>query len=234
MYELYDWACEYDFVNQINVNNAVFPTERDSGPLTAVTDLWLQLREVPILGIVRVGNQKDPYGYEHLTSSRWLNFMERSFAQDAFEGPFKNGFLPGIQVMNNNEKGNVAWQVGQFKNTTNPFGFSNSSGDRRRRLVHLLHRPGPRAAVQGDVARGEDQEFRLRHQMRIRLRAGPRSLACPEPRLPLQPAMRQRVREEAALQDRGRGEGRAGAEVRCGDGAGHGLRVRRLQRRRAA
>ncbi|NDC64810.1 MAG: hypothetical protein EBZ59_12710, partial [Planctomycetia bacterium] len=93
MYEMYDWACEYDFVNQINVNNERFPTERDAGPLTAVTDLWMQVREVPILGTVRVGNQKDPYGYEHLTSSRWLNFMERSFSQDAFEGPFNNGFL---------------------------------------------------------------------------------------------------------------------------------------------
>ncbi|MFM8415713.1 MAG: OprO/OprP family phosphate-selective porin [Planctomycetota bacterium] len=152
MYELYDFACEYDFVNQINVNNAVFPTERDSGPLTAVTDFWLQVREVPLLGIVRVGNQKDPYGYEHLTSSRWLNFMERSFAQDAFEGPFNNGFLPGIQILNNNEAGDIAWQVGEFKNTTNPFGFSNSSGgsmtvgrlvylpvfeDEGRKLIHL-------------------------------------------------------------------------------------------------
>jgi len=139
MYELYDWACEYDFVNQINVNNAVFPTERDTGPNTAVTDLWLQVREVPLLGIVRVGNQKDPYGYEHLTSSRWLNFMERSFAQDAFEGPFNNGFLPGIQVLNNNAEGNLGWQVGEFKNTTNPFGFSNSSGGSMTvgRLVYL-------------------------------------------------------------------------------------------------
>lgn len=139
MYELYDWACEYDFVNQINVNNEVYPTERDSGPLTAVTDLWLQIRELPVLGIVRVGNQKDPYGYEHLTSSRWLNFMERSFAQDAFEGPFNNGFLPGIQVFNNNEEGNLAWQVGEFKNVTNPFGFSNSSGGSMTvgRLVYL-------------------------------------------------------------------------------------------------
>jgi phosphate-selective porin OprO and OprP len=152
MYELYDWACEYDFVNQINVNNAVFPTERDSGPLTAVTDLWLQVREIPILGTVRVGNQKDPYGYEHLTSSRWLNFMERSFAQDAFEGPFNNGFVPGIQVLNNNEEGNLAWQIGEFKNTSNPFGYSNSNGgsmtvgrlvylpvfeDEGRKLVHL-------------------------------------------------------------------------------------------------
>jgi phosphate-selective porin OprO/OprP len=139
MYEFYDWAAEYDFVNQINVNNAVYPTERDSGPLTAVTDLWLQVRELPVLGTVRVGNQKDPYGYEHLTSSRWLNFMERSFAQDAFEGPFNNGFLPGIQVMNSNDEGDVGWQIGEFKNTTNPFGFSNSSGGSMTvgRLVYL-------------------------------------------------------------------------------------------------
>jgi len=139
MYEFYDWACEYDFVNQINVNNEVYPTERDAGPLTAVTDLWLQVRELPVLGTVRVGNQKDPYGYEHLTSSRWLNFMERSFSQDAFEGPFNNGFLPGIQVMNSNEEGTVAWQVGEFKNVSNPFGFSNSSGGSMTvgRLVYL-------------------------------------------------------------------------------------------------
>jgi phosphate-selective porin OprO/OprP len=139
MYELYDFAAEYDFVNQINVNNETYPTERDSGPLTAVTDLWLQIRELPVLGTVRVGNQKDPYGYEHLTSSRWLNFMERSFAQDAFEGPFNNGFLPGIQVLNSNEEGDIGWQVGQFKNTSNPFAFSNSSGGSMTvgRLVYL-------------------------------------------------------------------------------------------------
>jgi phosphate-selective porin OprO/OprP len=152
MYEMYDWACEYDFVNQLNVNNAVYPTERDAGPLTAVTDLWLQVRELPVLGTVRVGSQKDPFGYEHLTSSRWLNFMERSFAQDAFEGPFNNGFVPGIQALNSNEEGDIGWQVGEFKNTTNPFAFSNTSGgsmtvgrlvylpvfeDEGRKLVHL-------------------------------------------------------------------------------------------------
>jgi len=139
MYELYDFACEYDYINELNVNNEVYPTERDAGPITATTDLWLQLREIPILGTVRIGNQKDPYGYEHLTSSRWLNFMERSFSQDAFEGPFNNGFLPGIQILNNNEEGDIAWQIGEFKNTTNPFGFSNSSGGSMTvgRLVYL-------------------------------------------------------------------------------------------------
>ena len=152
MYEVYDWACEYDFVNQLNVNASTIPNERDAGPLTATTDLWMQIRELPILGTVRIGNQKDPYGFEHLTSSRWLNFMERSFSQDAFEGPFNNGFLPGIQIMNSAYDGRVAWQVGEFKNINAPFGFSNTTGgsqtvgrfvmlpvfeDEGRKLIHL-------------------------------------------------------------------------------------------------
>ncbi|MEI7861586.1 MAG: porin [Planctomycetota bacterium] len=139
MYELYDWAAEYDFVNQLNVANQVFPTESGQGPFTAVTDLWFQVRELPILGTMRVGNQKDPYGFEHLTSSRFLNFMERSYSQDAFEGPFNNGFLPGIQFLNNNEDGSIGWQVGEFKNNANVFGYSNYSGGSSTvgRLIYL-------------------------------------------------------------------------------------------------
>jgi len=150
--EIYDFNCEYDFVNQYNINSEAYPTERDTGPLPAPTDLWMQVREVGWLGTVRVGNQKDPYGFEHLCSSRWLNFMERSFAQDAFVGPFNNGFIPGIQVLNNTEDGRFAWQFGVFKNTSNPFGFSATGGgamssarlvwlpvyeDEGRRLIHL-------------------------------------------------------------------------------------------------
>ncbi|NCA12156.1 hypothetical protein EBR56_10200, partial [bacterium] len=67
-------------------------------------------------------------------------------------GPFNNGFVPGIQFLNSNEEGDIGWQVGQFKNVSNPFGFSNSSGgsmtvgrliylpvyeDEGRKLLHL-------------------------------------------------------------------------------------------------
>jgi phosphate-selective porin OprO/OprP len=128
MYEVYDWAMEYDFANQLDVNNEAFPTERDLGPLPAVTDVWIQVRELPVLGIVRIGNQKDPFGFEHLTSSRWLNFMERSYTMDAFVGPFNNGFQPGIKILNNANDGRVIWQIGQFKNTTNVFGSSATDG----------------------------------------------------------------------------------------------------------
>jgi phosphate-selective porin OprO and OprP len=132
--------------------NAAFPTLTGPGSLPAMKDLWLQVHDLPWLGRLRVGNQKDAYGFEHAGDSRWLNFMERSFNQDAFVGPFNDGYLPGIQLLNHTDDGRIAWYLGEFKNTANPFGFANSSGgsetvgrlvvlpifeDQGRQLLHL-------------------------------------------------------------------------------------------------
>jgi hypothetical protein len=48
-------------------------------------------------------------------------------------------FADVIQILNNNEAGDVGWQVGEFKNVANPFGFSNTSGGSMTvgRLVYL-------------------------------------------------------------------------------------------------
>jgi len=147
-----EWAAEFDFANQMTVYNAAFPTLTGPGSLPAMKDLWLQVHDLPWIGRLRIGNQKDAYGFEHVGDSRWLNFMERSFSQDAFEGPFNDGYLPGIQLLNHMADGRVAWYLGEFKNTANPFGFANSSGgsetvgrlvvlpvfeDAGRRLLHL-------------------------------------------------------------------------------------------------
>ena len=42
---------------------------------------------------------------------------------DAFEGPFNEGYLPGIQISDSVADGRVAWYLGEFANVTNPFGF---------------------------------------------------------------------------------------------------------------
>jgi phosphate-selective porin OprO and OprP len=128
LYEFYDWATEYDFANQMTDYNMAFPTLAGPGTLPAMKDMWLQVRDLPLLGTLRIGNQKDPYGLEHISDSRWLTFMERSFSMDAFEGPFNDGYLPGIQIFDHAQDGRVAWYLGEFKNTANPFGFANSSG----------------------------------------------------------------------------------------------------------
>jgi len=152
MYEFYEFAAEYDFVNQLNAWNEIYPQLTGVGPNAAVKDLYLQVGDLPVLGTVRIGNQKDPYGLEHLTDSRWLEFMERSYSMDAFEGPFNDGYLPGVQLSDSAADGRVAWYLGEFANVTNPFGFTASSGgsvtvgrlvilpifeDEGRRLLHL-------------------------------------------------------------------------------------------------
>lgn len=101
MYGTIDWVTEYDFVNSVNIDPALPASESDVSDVPAPTDLWVNFREVPLVGNIRVGNVKEPIGFEHLTSSRYLDFMERSFNQDIFYGAFNNGFTPGILFFDN-------------------------------------------------------------------------------------------------------------------------------------
>jgi len=130
MYELYDFVSEFDFANQLNSNSQANPTEASVGNYVSVNDNWIQLREFAGDGILRAGVQKDPFGFEHIASSRWLNFMERSYGQDLYSGPFNGGFVPGVRYLGRSEDERVTWSAGGFKNTVNPFGFiDNSSGN---------------------------------------------------------------------------------------------------------
>jgi phosphate-selective porin OprO/OprP len=153
-YEVIDFACEYDFINEAAVDSPVslLPPQGNPVAVPSPTDLWVQVTHLPVLGTVRVGNRKDPFGFEHLMSSRFLNFMERSFMQDAFAGPFNNGFIPGIQAFNTYGDERGTWAAGVFKNVNNAFANGVGDGeyetagritflpwyeDEGRRLLHL-------------------------------------------------------------------------------------------------
>jgi phosphate-selective porin OprO/OprP len=47
-------------------------------------DAWLGWNELPLLQTLLVGNQKRPYGLDHLNSSRYNVFLERPFVIEAF------------------------------------------------------------------------------------------------------------------------------------------------------
>ena len=82
--------------------------------------MWVNFRVVLIVGNVRVGNVKEPIGFEHLTSSRYLDFMAATpFNQDIFYGAFNNGFTPGVLFFDNwSEDDRETRSTGLFKNTT--------------------------------------------------------------------------------------------------------------------
>lgn len=129
MYETIDWCVEFDFVNSVNVNPGQTPTEGTVDHVPAPTDLWVTFREIPLVSNVRVGNVKEPIGFEHLHSSRYLDFLERSYNQDAFYGPFNNGFTPGILAFDNWDQERGTWATGAFKYTTNVFAYGVGDGE---------------------------------------------------------------------------------------------------------
>lgn len=122
MYHFIEWATQFDFVNSTrdgtNVKTVIAPT-----------DLWWTFTQLPVVGNWRTGNVKEPIGFEHLVSSRFLPFMERSFNQDAFYGGFNNGFTPGTMLFNTALDERMTWAVGVFKPTSNVFAASTNTGD---------------------------------------------------------------------------------------------------------
>ncbi len=131
MYEQIDFAFEYEFLNDVSV---VAPTATSNALATTApgaTDLWVNFSQLPLLGNIRVGNQKNPIGMEHLQSSRFLDFIERSFNQDLFYGPFNNGFSPGIMTWNTYFDNRATYSSGVFaanmNSGTNIFGYGLNS-----------------------------------------------------------------------------------------------------------
>lgn len=131
MYEFIDWAMEYDFVNSNNVNPGTPVNEANLIDTTGITDLWIQFKTGTILGNIKIGSLKEPLGFEHLTSSRYLDFLERSYNQDAFYGGFNNGFSPGILFQDTYDDEYGTWTTSFAKNTLNNAGniFGYGFGD---------------------------------------------------------------------------------------------------------
>lgn len=175
MYEVIEFACEYDFVNGLRGRNADNTNFTDIN-VTALTDLWLQLSHTP-LGHFRIGNQKEAIGFEHIVSSRFLPFMERSYNQDTFYGGTFNGFTPGASLANNFWEDRASYNIGVYKPTNNVFGFNTNDGDyavtgrltwlpiyehEGRQLLHV--------GVSGRQATTYDD--RIRYRTRDAMRAG--------------------------------------------------------------
>lgn len=183
IYEVVDFWFEYDFINTFDsAGGRVAPTLAANTPVP--TDLWVTFTKIPGLGNIRVGNQKPPLSFEHLTSSRFLNFIERSFAFDAFIGGLDNGFRPGVQVFNWAFDERMTWALGVFKNNTSVFGWNTGDGeyDVTGRITFLpwIEQDGRCLLHVGVGASHRDtDDDRIRYRARTLLRNGPAVLHTP-------------------------------------------------------
>ena len=86
-------------------------------------DVWLDVHDIPVLGNVRVGQWRQPFGMDVLTSVRELTFLERSL-------PF--AFTPFRQVgagfHDNNHEKTVTWAASVYRFPTD--NFADAFGDK--------------------------------------------------------------------------------------------------------
>lgn len=138
-WEVMSWVCEVDFASPDNTNaTATF------------TDVYLDINQLPILGTFRVGRWKEPFGLEQITSSRYLNTLERSVLDNAFI-PARHLGLGFIRNYGDDENGTLS--AGFFRTSSSGNGgFDNGDGayaetgritflpvwaDGGRQMVHL-------------------------------------------------------------------------------------------------
>lgn len=78
-------------------------------------DVYVGINELPILGHIRAGNFKEPFGLEQLESNNDTTFMER------FSGDF---FTPerhlGVMAFDCAENENATWAIGAFATSLDP------------------------------------------------------------------------------------------------------------------
>ena len=82
VYDKFEYALEVDF-EQLN--------------FITYDHMWFGMKDIPLLGTVRIGQHKVPQGMEMIGSDYHLTLLERSSMSDAFW----TLFAPGIFVMNN-------------------------------------------------------------------------------------------------------------------------------------
>jgi phosphate-selective porin OprO/OprP len=92
--------------------NIKFKMQLDfAGGDTDFKDVYIEFAKVPVLGNVRVGQMKEPFRLEALTSSKYLSFMERALPIN-----LQMERNSGIMFHNKIPKSNASWALGFFRN----------------------------------------------------------------------------------------------------------------------
>lgn len=98
-----------------------------------VKDAYIQIIKIPVVGNFRVGHFKQPFGMEMQTSSKYIEFMERSLT---------NVFTPerdlGFMIFNTQFNKRLAWFAGYFYPTGS---VGKYLGDQYRYTLRLAGQP---------------------------------------------------------------------------------------------
>jgi phosphate-selective porin OprO/OprP len=108
-------------------------------------DVWVEWTDLPWLGTVRVGQWKQPFSLEVVSSFRYTTFMERSSLFQAFT-PFRH---LGVGFYNHSSDLNSTWAASYFRTGQDQFGGSLSTTGGNGAVARLTHLPWYDEAAEG-------------------------------------------------------------------------------------
>ncbi|WP_439650271.1 porin [Aquisphaera insulae] len=151
VYDFVDFVFEVNFANLQDFSNQ--STAATTVGAVGITDSNLIFHDIPVVGNVRVGHFLPPISLEHMTSSNFVYYMERSPQFDAFVNRFD--YVNGINFFDSYYNDRITLASALFRSgstTINPFGAGAGDGeygvairstalpiyeDKGRKLVHL-------------------------------------------------------------------------------------------------
>lgn len=103
--------------------NIDFQAQMDfGGGTTRVTNVWARLNDIPFLGNVQIGHQKEPFSLEELTSDEWTSFLERALPNTFAVGNTNGDYNTGVKIYNQELDKRMTWALGGFINQSNNSG----------------------------------------------------------------------------------------------------------------
>jgi len=100
------------FMSGVLYKNFEFKLNVDfAGGITTLKDAYIGIKNLPIVGTVRVGHVKEPLRFDALTSSKYIVFLERGIPAD-----IANERNNGILLMNDFFDDKLSVQAGLFRN----------------------------------------------------------------------------------------------------------------------
>lgn len=177
VWDQFDFIVEYDLANASNENSGVQPPSFGNiAGEPSPCNVWMQVRDLPVVGSLRFGNQVKPIGMTNNTYQGFLPFLERADSMDAFYGPFDGGFALGLSARDRLESERVTWQYGGYVPSINVFGIGLNKFEWGGRVTALpVYEDGGRLLVHVGFGtlNGEMPENQLRVRDRPELRNGP-------------------------------------------------------------
>ncbi len=124
-FEVVDYKLQFELASSTKVPD--FPSSGDIGiGQVSFKDVYVTVKELPLLGNVRIGHFKTPFGLENLTSHRYSTFMERAMVS---EGEIEGRRL-GAVAFDHSESEMSTWALGIFTSQIpeNPPRFQDDGG----------------------------------------------------------------------------------------------------------